>query len=92
VAAPLAPALATARVDELRVIARAPDQAEVRGFAEGQPEPKVCSSLDKSLMQAFHGLDEVGMLEDEVQGLGLLDSDCPQLHVASATASCSPWH
>jgi len=78
--------------DELRVIARAPDQAGVRGFAEGQPEPKVCSGLDESLMQVFHGLDEVGMPEDEVQGLGLLDSDCPQLHVASATASCSPWH
>jgi hypothetical protein len=92
VAAPMAPAFATARVDELRVIARAPDQAGVRGFAEGQPEPKVCSGLDESLMQVFHGLDEVGMPEDEVQGLGLLDSDCPQLHVASATASCSPWH
>ena len=78
--------------DELRVIARAPDQARVRGFAEGQPERKVCSGLDESLMQVFYGLDEVVMPEDEVQGLGRLDSDRPQLHVASATASCSPWH
>src|SRR5438093_8912044 len=67
-------------VDQLGVVAAPPDEAGTRRLAERQPEPQPRRGLRERLVEVLHGLDEVGVAEDEVLVLGLVDPDGRELH------------
>ena len=68
--------------DHRLIRARPADQALARGFAEGEPELDAGHRTDQSLVDVFDGLDEMGLPEDEVDLLGLLDPHRDELHDA----------
>ncbi|MNT82088.1 hypothetical protein D3C72_2217670 [compost metagenome] len=60
--------------------AGAAHQALARGFAEGQPEADAGHRADQGFVDVFHGLDEVGLAEDEVDLFRLVDGHADELH------------
>jgi len=72
------------QLDALLVRARDADEALVRGLAEGQAELGEGHGAHHGLVHVLHGLDEMRLAEDEVQGIGVLDGDGLQFHIWSS--------
>ena len=68
-------------LDEGVVVAGTPDEARPRRLTEGDPEAQDRARAGKGLVEVLHGLDEVGLPNDDVQVVGLVDKDGGQLHV-----------
>src|SRR6266508_2668842 len=56
------------------------DQPGPGRLAEGHPEPQHGRRLRQCLVQVFHRLDEVGLAEDQVDVLWLVDRHDVQIH------------
>ena len=59
-----------------RVRAGPTHEAFAGRLAKGHAELDAGDGADQRLVEVLHGLDEMGLAEDEVDGLRLLDLDC----------------
>jgi len=62
------------------VITRPAHQTLTGGLAEGKPEADAGNRADQRLMEIFHGLDEMRLPKDEVDGFGLDDGHYGEFH------------
>ena len=77
-------------LDEGVVVAGTPDEARPRRLTERHPEAQDRAGADKGLVEVLHGLDEVGLPNEDVQVVGLLNKDGLQLHVQILPARTAP--
>jgi hypothetical protein len=56
------------------------DEGQPGRFAKGDPEPHVRGDRDDGFVEVLDRLDEVGLAEDEVHVLGLIDGDDFDVH------------
>ena len=79
-------------LDEGVVVAGTPDEARPRRLTERHPEAQDRAGADKGLVEVLNGLDEVGLPNEDVQVVGLLNKDSRQLHVQILPARTAPLH
>ena len=75
-----APRALARELNHCGISARAPHQAFARGLAEGEPKLDPRHGADQSLVDVLDGLDEVGLSEDEIRRVRLVDPDRGELH------------
>src|SRR5512143_646028 len=67
-------------LDQGGVVPGVADQGQSRRFAEGDAELHLRRRRDDGLVEVLDGLDEMGLAEDEIHVLGLVDGDDLEIH------------
>ena len=72
-------------IDEPIVVPGPSHQSRPRRLAKRDAEPERRGRARERLVKVLHGLDEMGLPEDQVQPIRVFDRDRRELHRASST-------
>ena len=72
--------MCTGKRDQALIRTGKAHQADIGGFTEGDAELGAGNRVDDGFLNIFHGFDEVGLSQDEIELIGIVDRDGFHFH------------